>query len=96
MTYDTKVEDLSEERQKDFYDTLARLGRSEEWGKIALTINPISAWEQWGFGAFTLDWLQAKVNRIRLDRELTIADLHDEMEKLRDRVEVLEDMVKKP
>lgn len=64
MTYNTKITDLSEDRQKDYYDTLVRLGKTQEWGETALTINDKDNWEMYGFGCFSLGWFEARVNKL--------------------------------
>jgi len=83
MLYNVRVEDLSEEKQRDYYATLSRLGKSEDWGACALKLNPLENWEQWGFGCFETDWVQVKAAKMagKKARELTVdtvsADLND-------------------
>ena len=78
MRYNVKVEDLSEEKQRDYFATLSRLGRSEEWGACALQLNPLENWEKWGFGCFETDWVQVKASKMcgKKARELTVDTLN--------------------
>ncbi|MBO7734879.1 MAG: hypothetical protein J6S67_20125 [Methanobrevibacter sp.] len=61
--YDTRLEDFTPEYQTKFHEKLRELGKTEEWGKQALTINPIDNWLQYGFNSFSLPWLQQRVDR---------------------------------
>lgn len=109
MLYNTKYEELSDSRKYDYKDTLNRLGFSNDWGKTALTINKLEDWEKYGFGAFGLNWFQAKVNgMMKKDDILTVdavmAELNDFKEyvygdmvnyinELEKRIEVLENAI---
>ena len=62
--YNVKPEDLSPAKQADYWDTLARLGKTKEWGEIALTCNPLEMWEEKGFGSFVKGFLRPKVDKL--------------------------------
>lgn len=46
------VEDLSEKLQENYWYMLKRVHRPEEWGLIALNLQPIEMWEKYRFGLF--------------------------------------------
>lgn len=85
--YNTKYDDLSEGRKKDFLGTLNALGKTREWGDIALTINPIEDWEHYGFGGFRQAWLEQIVSRrLTADGRKTVSDAMYEIGVLREQL----------
>ncbi len=93
MLYDTKLEDLSFTRRNDFTATLVRLGKSEEWGKAALRINPLENWEQYGFGCFEQPWLQVRVSKMLNGKDITVDTVYAEVNELKEKLNEVIDFV---
>ncbi|MBO7526415.1 MAG: hypothetical protein J6T74_00795 [Clostridia bacterium] len=93
MLYDTKLEDLSFTRKNDFTATLVRLGKSEEWGKAALKINPIENWEKYGFGCFEQPWLQVRVSKMLKGKDITVDTVYAELNELKEKLNEVIDFV---
>lgn len=93
MLYDTKIEDLSFTRKNDFTTTLVRLGKSEEWGKAALRINPLENWEQYGFGCFEQPWLQVRVSKMLNGKDITVDTVYAELNELKGKLNEVIDFV---
>ena len=93
MLYDTKLEDLSFTRKNDFTATLVRLGKSEEWGKAALKINPLENWEQYGFGCFEQPWLQVRVSKMLNGKDITVDTVNAELNEINKQLDKLIDFV---
>lgn len=53
---------LSEGRRFDYDDTLLRYGLSEEWGEEALQAYTLEHWNEKGFGVFSNEGFQARIN----------------------------------
>lgn len=84
MLYDTKLEDFDEEMRVSFFETINRLGKSEEWGRAALRINPKQNWEQYhGFGAFNQPWMEARVAGILKGSDMTVDKTYAELQALK-------------
>ena len=84
MLYDTKLEDFDEEMRVSFFETINRLGKSEEWGRAALRINPKENWEKYnGFGAFSQPWMEARVASILKGSDMTVDKLYATVEAMK-------------
>ena len=94
MLYDTKLEDFDEEMRVSFYETINRLGKSEEWGRAALRINPKENWEKYnGFGAFNQPWIEGRVASILKGNDMTIDKVYAELQALKTEYRELVDYV---
>jgi len=89
---DTKFEDLTPDKQEEFLDTLGRLGKSREWGDIALKVNSVEDWEKYGFGGLFKEWLQKRVDRqLHQVKMITIDDLAMGLYQLREEIAQLKE-----
>jgi hypothetical protein len=95
MIYNTKITDLSEKRQENFYETLNRLGFSEKWGATALTINDKDNWEHYGFGCFSQRWLQDRVAAMLKGNNITVDTVYAELQELKEDYAQLVEFVNK-
>ena len=80
IEHNVTPDDLSETRRENYYNTLRRLGKSEEWGLTALTINSLDNWERWGFGSFEQGWVDRIV--IQKMREKRLVENDDYIKKI--------------